>query len=146
MAFRKKAARKDMRSLCGEVGSEDGVDPRKFFAHDQESRSTGRKARQLCGQVARTLAYVLSGETGDPVLARLDVVSVDPAPDESQLMVTVALFPDIDPVEPQEILRRLAAAAGRLRAEVAGAITRRRAPRLVFRLGARDEGREGGQP
>lgn len=133
MAFRKKAAR-DLSSLCGEVGSEDGADPRKFFARGHHSKKSGRKGRQLSGQVARTLAYVLSGDPGDPLLAQLDVVSVEPAPDESQLMVTVALFPDAELVDPAEVLSRLTRAAGRLRTEVAAAITRRRAPRLMFRM------------
>ena len=146
MAFRKKSARRDFRSLCGDVGPEDGVDPRKFFDRDEASRNTGRKARQLCGQVARTLSYAIS-ETGDEVLGRLDVVSVEPAPDATQLMVTVALFPGSEPIAVETILARLAQAGGRLRVKVAGAITRRRAPRLMFRVGTHEGERpEGGRP
>lgn len=146
MASRKKSARKDS-SLCGNLGSDDGVDPRKFFDRETNQRRPDRKAQQLCGQVARTLSYVLSGESGDEILSRLDVVSVLPAPDTSQLLVTVALCVGSEPASREEILRRLNAAQGRLRAEVASAITRKRAPRLLFQVGVfSDELPTGGAP
>ncbi len=121
--------------MCGNLGADDGVDPRQFFDRESFQRRPDRKAQQLCGQVARTLSYVLSGESGDEILSRLDVVSVHPAPDSSQLLVTVALCVGGEPASREEILRRLNSAEGRLRAEVASAITRKRAPRLLFQIG-----------
>jgi len=65
------------------------------------------------------------------------VVSVDPAPNTSRLLVTVvADLPD-DQVDRQTILDRLNQQAGRLRCEVAASIHRRRAPALAFSVIAR---------
>ena len=51
---------------------------------------TDRKTLQLCGQIADTLNYVLSGELDDDLLRNLYVESVRPAPDASRLLVSVA--------------------------------------------------------
>ncbi len=45
---------------------------------------------QLCHQVAETLEEVLA-ECGDVVLQDLRVLDVEPAPDASRLLVTVAV-------------------------------------------------------
>jgi ribosome-binding factor A len=87
---------------------------------------------QLCSQVADTLNLVLSGECADEFLQCLQVVAVRPAPDASQLLVLVSPS-SVDPVpDPVKVMQHLAVASGRLRAEVAAAIVRRRAPKLVF--------------
>jgi ribosome-binding factor A len=66
------------------------------------------------------------------------VVAVRPAPDASQLLVLVSpssVDPVPDPVpDPVTVLQHLGAASGRLRSEVAAAIVRRRAPKLVFQF------------
>jgi ribosome-binding factor A len=94
-----------------------------------------RKTMQLCHQVAVTLDEVLA-ECGDPLLQGLRVVDVEPSPDVSRLLVTVTL--DGEPVDCPETLHRveahLARASGHLRGEVAQAITRKRAPALVYHL------------
>lgn len=90
-----------------------------------------RKALQLCSQVAETLGQVLA-EQEDDDLRDLQVVEVAPAPDASHLLVTVRPFsPQADPVA---LLSRLGDASGRLRTEIASAVTRRRAPALTFRV------------
>jgi ribosome-binding factor A len=83
-------------------------------------------------QVADTLNVVLSGECADEVLQCLQVVAVRPAPDASQLLVLVSPSSVESGPDPVRVLQRLAAANGRLRAEVAAAIVRRRTPKLVF--------------
>jgi ribosome-binding factor A len=93
-----------------------------------------RKAQQLGRQVARTLDALLAGECRDEVLRGLRVVSVVPAPDASNLLVTVEPLPPADLIDPATLLAHLSGASGWLRAEVAGAITRRKAPTLVYRL------------
>lgn len=113
---------------------EEDADPSLFFGSRHPKRKTDRKARQLCGQVADTLSYVLGGECDDDVLRNLLVVAVDPAPDSSQLAVTVRQDPPLGAVSPAEVLARLTAASGKLRAAVAAAITRKRAPKLLFRV------------
>jgi ribosome-binding factor A len=132
MAFNKTSPR-DLHPLCGEISPEDGMDPREF-ARKGRPRKGDRKDRQLCSQVAETLSLVLSGECDDEVLQSLQVVAVDPAPDASQLVVTVrAGMPD-EQIDPDDAMERLTQIMGKLRCEVAGAITRKRAPKLLFRV------------
>jgi ribosome-binding factor A len=132
-----------MLSACDRLGPDDGVDPRT------ESRSAwdawrgqvpNRKALQLCGQVARTLASVF-GECGDPVLRELLVQSVVPAPNSSRLLVTVSVpghmlgtAADSPADQARRVSQHLERSHGLLRAEVAAAIHRRRTPDLLFRV------------
>lgn len=101
------------------------------------SRGSGddRKTLQLCSQVADTLNYVLSGECDDELLQNLQVLSVVPAPNASQLLVTVYPITATDPqFNASDVHRRLSGAVGRLRSEVAASITRKKAPRLLFQV------------
>ncbi|MFN0052620.1 MAG: ribosome-binding factor A [Planctomycetales bacterium] len=97
-------------------------------------RRKDRKALQLCRQVAETLDLVLSGECDDELLRSLRVVQAIPEPDASQLLILVAPALPGEALDPLLVQQRLAAASGRLRCEVAAAITRRRAPRLRFQF------------
>ncbi len=94
----------------------------------------GRKARQLCRQVSDTLDLVLSGDCRDEVLQSLRVISVLPAPNSSRLLVTVAADLPIEQFDRRQILDALDDQAGRLRAEVAATIHRKRVPVLVFNV------------
>jgi len=93
-----------------------------------------RKTRQLCRQVEQTLCLVLTGECPDEVLQSLLVESVVPAPNASQLLVTVRQAAGDEPATTLEILERLAAVEGQLRFAVATAVTRKRAPKLLFQV------------
>jgi len=108
------------------------------------SAGHSRKDLQLCRQVADTLQLAL-GDCGDDVLRDLHVVRVVPAPDASQLLVIVGSAPGEPPPPPGDVLMRLHARTPWLRAEVAHAITRKRAPALLFEYLATvpEEGREG---
>src|SRR5262245_16222561 len=136
-----------MRGLCAELGEDDGLDPRLSSARggssnrprrtgpDLSGRPVDRKARQLCRQVAVTLDEVLP-DCGDGVLQGLRVVDVAPFPDASRLLVTVA---SVDGKAEREhgaesVLGHLQHASGHLRCEVAAAVTRKRAPLLVYRI------------
>jgi hypothetical protein len=67
------------------------------------------------------------------MLRDLGVVSVQPAPDESRLLVTVG--PTLPgPCEPAEVSARLQKALGKLRSEVAATIHRKKVPELAFRV------------
>jgi ribosome-binding factor A len=142
-------AKEQMRSLCAEFGEDDGLDPHQAsrrFGHGGRIHRAGpglglhrrpvdRKACQLCRQVAVTLDEVFA-ECGDAVLQSLRVVSVVPFPDASRLMVTVA---SVDGKTERTlgsgtVLEHLQRASGHLRCEVAAAVTRKRAPVLVYRL------------
>lgn len=130
---RKRVSKKRMQSLCGEVHPDDGVEPAEFFRKGRKKNPNHHKAQQLCHQVADTLSLVLNGDFGEE-LRDLRIVAVTPAPDASQLLVLVAPAVAGDSPDPDAVLARLAAAAGCLRSEIAGAITRRRAPKLLFQF------------
>ncbi|APW61423.1 hypothetical protein [Paludisphaera borealis] len=101
-----------------------------------------RKTMQLCHQVAVTLDEVLA-ECGDPLLHGLHVVDVEPSPDVSRLLVILAPD-DGEPVDGPDALHRVEAhlsrASGHLRGEIAQAITRKRAPALVYHLALGETG------
>jgi ribosome-binding factor A len=140
-----------MRRLCAEPGEEDGLDPRlggrrpgrggrtrhsggPAFGPGPGAPPVDRKAAQLCRQVAVTLDEVLA-ECGDAVLRDLHVVDVEPFPDASRLLVTVsAMGGTPGGPGPEVVLERLQHASGHLRCEVAAAVTRKRAPLLVYHL------------
>lgn len=149
---------KQTRRLCAEPGEDDGLDPRlgaRRSSRGGRSRHHGgsgpafgpgsgpgskapavdRKAAQLCRQVAVTLDEVLA-ECRDDVLRDLHVLEVAPFPDASRLLVTVAPVDAGAPDSPGPVavLDHLQHAGGHLRREVAAAVTRKRAPLLVYRL------------
>ncbi|MGD9647866.1 MAG: hypothetical protein AB7U73_19300 [Pirellulales bacterium] len=132
---RQHRSRARLRPLCAEVHPDDGLDPKEFFRPAGGRKAGNRKTLQLCGQVADTLHQALA-DSHDDVLRNLYVRQVTPGADAAQVIVIVAPITADAPLEPREVLARLAAASGRLRAEVASAITRRRAPKLVFQLAA----------
>src|SRR5688572_33438517 len=86
----KKKLRAQLLASCAETGPDDGVDPRTYFRKTSREK-TNRKCLQLCGQVARTLSSILGWESADDHLRDLTVVSVQPAPDSTRLLVTIAL-------------------------------------------------------
>jgi ribosome-binding factor A len=98
------------------------------------SHKESRKAKQLCRQVAETLGLVLSGECRDELLQSLHVLSVVPAPNSSRLLVTVSADLPPEDYDRRKILDQLDEHIGRLRAEVAASIHRKRVPSLVFRV------------
>lgn len=99
--------------------------------HSFPGPTHARKDLQLCRQVAETLQLVL-GDCGDDVLRDLHVARVVPAPDASQLLVIVGSAPGETPAAARDVLDRLQAHAAGFRGEVARAITRKRAPALLF--------------
>lgn len=139
----KKPRRRPVPPLCAELHNDDGVDPREFFRAGKTVRKAGRKTLQLCSQVRDTLNYLLAGESRDELLALFQVADVRPAPDASQLLVVVQPAVQLDrQIDSHEVLSRLSAASGQLRTSVAAAITRKRAPKLLFRLVSASWGRE----
>jgi ribosome-binding factor A len=135
---RKKLLRNDLLSSCHEISPDDGIDPKIYFRKNSE-RKFNRKALQLCSQVSKALGQALAWEMADDLLNCLMVESVVPAPDSSHLLVTVSL-PALPNAENSEtVLDRLHRSKGKLRAEVAVAIHRRRVPDLSFRVEVRKE-------
>lgn len=125
--------RSKLQGRAASRGPEAGGDPRQVFDRTARRR-VDRKAYQLCRQVSDTLNFVLSGDTGDDVLRGLYVDSVDPAPDASRLLVSVAPLDPNDQTPADVYLTRLMAVSGKLRSEVAASISRRKTPELAFRV------------
>jgi len=122
--------KKHQPELCSEPGPEDGIDPRDL-ARQSMGKKGGRKTLQLCGQVAEALNYAFASVCNDDVLRELGVISVQPAPDESRLLVTVGpILPG--PFDPTRIQARIQNAMGKLRNEVAASIHRKKIPDLTF--------------
>ena len=127
-----------MESLCAEIrADDDGIDPKDLVKSSRKRGSNHRKDLQLCRQVAETLNLVFSGELNDDVLRNIVVGSVSPAPDASQLLVLLEPMPG-EAVDPTLVMQRLTPIVGRLRSEIAAAITRRRTPKLLFQVVASD--------
>jgi hypothetical protein len=97
-------------------------------------RTPDRKTLQLCGQVRKTLDYVLSGETGDDLLRQLYVADVVPAPDASRLLATLAPVDSRADLDSVAVMEKLGFAQPLLRAAVARAINRKKVPDLTFTL------------
>ncbi len=124
-------------AASGDFGEEDReflIRQRSGQKSSRRTTSDSRKAKQLCRQVATTLDLVLSGECHHPDLQSLRVVGVEPAPHSSRLRVTLAVDIPAEEFDRQIVEDQLALQSGRLRAEVAAAICRKRAPSLVFQL------------
>jgi hypothetical protein len=134
----KKPLRRQMLASCEEIDAEDGADPRIFFRKSTRKKSD-RKVMQLCGEVARTLSQVLAWESGDDLLRELVVASVIPAPDSSRVLVTVEAPRAVGERAILEVQDHLRLSCGRLRAEIAVSVRRRRVPELTFRVVVRGE-------
>ncbi len=99
--------------------------------NQRSQRGGDRKTLQLCRQIERALSFALS-DCDDDVTSNLVVQSVSPAPNAGRVLVLVSsLAPD---ATPQQVLAALDRHAGKLRSEVAAAITRRKAPELTFQF------------
>ena len=89
----------------------------------------------------QAVSLALAGECNDDVLRELTVVSVTPAPNASRLLVCVSLPSTRDAVAltPLRVLEHMERHNARLRGCVAAAITRKRAPELMFLLVAAEQ-------
>ena len=120
-----------MKSLCGDLGPGDGLDPR-LEKQGSSGRQVSRKARQLCSQAAEALSFALAA-SADEYLSGLTVRSVEPGPDSLRLIATLSP-PTTETFAPADLIERLDRASGHLRSEVARSITRRKAPAIAFRI------------
>ncbi len=133
----RRASLRAIAALCDEIGPEDGVDPRHVRrGRSKEKEGRRRRARQLCSQ-AEEAVHLAIGCLGDDGLRGLRVVGIEPAPDSSRLLVEV----EVEAGDDEEVLgdarKALGRAEGVLRAAVASAVHRKRAPELTFRVAPR---------
>lgn len=94
---------------------------------------------QLCKQVLLTLRAALSGEVSSALLRELEIEAVEPAPDATRVRVVVRAGEVVDRVGVERVLAELGAARGFLRVQIAGAISRKRVPQLMFVVGPKRE-------
>ncbi|MGC4051162.1 MAG: hypothetical protein QM757_17510 [Paludibaculum sp.] len=92
-------------------------------------RQEERKTQQFCRQVQRALNIALADRSSSDATTSLFVEEVCAAPDCGHLLVHVLIPEGLTVPGVMEMLRR---ESPRLRAEVAAAITRKRAPELLF--------------
>lgn len=97
--------------------------------HAEFHQKPDYKTAQLCKQAFHALSQSLAGDCGDPALQNLVLESVRPAPDASRLLLTVLAR---SPNDLTSVLQRLEQVKGLLRAAVASAIYRKKAPELMF--------------
>jgi len=121
-----------LRTLCADLSPEDGVDP-KQLARGSSAAPDRRKTWQLCSQVHDALRLIF-GEAADERLQGLEVREVLPSPNDSQLLILIVPLDPLTAEDREATNNSLAAATGWLRSEVATAITRKRAPRLLLQL------------
>lgn len=126
----RRFSRKPPQNLAADHSPEDGMDPKEFF-RKSNFRGPGRKVMQLCGQVQHALYFILGAEVGDESLGLLDVVSVEPAPDSTRLLVTLKRP---ESMTTDEVMDRLQTASKAIRSEVAASIHRKKVPDLVYRV------------
>jgi len=135
--------RRGRRARGDEFGSESSSPSSSGFFEAHGGKRRDHKTAQLCRQVFRAVSLALA-ECADDVLRELIVHDVEPAPDASRLLVRVgfsaAVATDVTGVA--DVLGRLGQASGFLRREVATAITRKRAPELLFTFAAGGDGGE----
>lgn len=121
------------KQLCGEFGPEDGIDPR-ILARSYDRKMKSYKSMQLCKKVKQSLAMILAGELGDPVLQNLEVVDVSSNTDGQFLLVSVEQMDTDLTTSEQQIFNKLQTLQGYLRTEIAASIKRKRVPALKFSL------------
>lgn len=117
---------------CESMGPDDGIDARLLF-RGTSRRKSHHKTYQLCNQVLEAINGLLS-HLGDDRLEAVLVDAVTPAPDDGRLLVLVRQAITRPGCGPSQVLEALQGAHGLIRCEVAGAVTRRRAPELVFQV------------
>jgi ribosome-binding factor A len=128
---RRRQKADEFRTLAADRSPEDGTDPKDFHAKPWNApKKAGRKALQLCRQVADALHSALAA-CGDPAVQAAAVLAVEPAPHSGRLRVLLGAPPE---VSREAVAAGVERAGGHLRAEVAAATSRRYAPELAFEV------------
>lgn len=130
-----KRSVQEMKSLCAEVRPEDGLPPHLVKRQQQRDEHTPNPARaqQYCKAVHRALEAGLASDCGDERLKSLTILSVEPLPGGSKLIVILAA-PITDRLAMKTLEQTLQKASGLLRSVVAMDIQRKRTPHLTFRV------------
>lgn len=134
--MRKKSYQKQAQAdeLCAELREDDGISPTVLAKRkQQEHRHVNYHGEQLCKQIRIALGEALACDCADPAFEDIQVIDVRMSSGTTALEV-IAVAPRQDTSLLRDIEERLQKAEGLLRAGIAGAINRKRLPRLKFRL------------
>lgn len=123
--------KKNAAHCCAEFGAEDGIDSR-YLVTNLARKKSSRKELQLCKEATRIVSLVLTGETGQPLLRDLQVLSVQPEQDGSSVCVSVGHYAADSQVSETEVLDALKRVQGLLRTALAHALHRKHTPTLSF--------------
>ncbi len=123
--------------LCGEIGPEDGIDPRILARkYEKENETRHHKSMQLCKEAKRVLSLVLAGELADPLFQQLQVIDVITDEEAQFLIVTLDSSSPDHALDEAELISRLQQIQGYLRSVIAQSVKRKRVPTLKFCLHA----------
>lgn len=121
----------ELRALCAQLYPDDGVNPREDKRRDTQQKKHDRKLQQLCKQVANTLQLSLTELATSGALAGAHIREVRPAPNAGRLCAVVVVNETRNISAAESLLERH---RGRLRTEIAMAISRRKTPELTFEV------------
>ncbi len=130
-----RCSAQEIHPLCAELRPDDGLPPHLTKRKEQRENRGPHEGRsqQYCKAVWRALDAGLASACGDPRLKSLAILSVEPLPGGSKLIVVVSA-PVADRAELSALEQALQKASGLLRSVVASDIHRKRAPHLTFRV------------
>lgn len=125
------------RDLCADLHEEDGLTPAEYEKRKPRSdrKCSDRTTQRLCAQAGQAIRMALLADCHDSDLQSLDVERVEPWPDAKRLRVHL-VAPQSSSTD--ELAGKVAAVAHLLRHAVAQAVTRKRAPQLVFAIRVAD--------
>ena len=123
----------EARQLCGQIGPEDGIDPR-IIARSGNRNPKSHKNQQLGKEARHILSMVFAGEFSDPVFQGLEVFDVSASDDGQFLIVSLAVTDASVLIDEVQILEKCQAVQGYLRSAIASAVKRKRIPMLKFEL------------
>jgi hypothetical protein len=129
-----------MLSLCCELRPDDGQDPRLVQRREQAAPRRDRDARQVryCRAVKQSLETSFMAGIGEIENYALCIENVQPSSRGGGLLVIVSAA-GVTARDGAMIELALTAIAGRLRAEVAHDVPRKRTPHLTFRVVPQNE-------
>ncbi|MCP3674139.1 MAG: ribosome-binding factor A [Gammaproteobacteria bacterium] len=119
------------KKLCGEIGPEDGVDPR-IIARTMERKSGNRKSQQLAKEARHVITMVFAGELCDPVFEDIEIVDVTVSEDGQFFVVSLTQADTDYEYDEQAILEKCMVVQGYLRSAIAQTVKRKRVPSMKF--------------
>ena len=124
---------KKVRLFCGEIGPDDGVDPR-IVARAMDRKTRNHKGKQLGKEARHCLSMIFAGELGDPVFQDLEVIDVAATDDGQFLIVSLVRLDTNGELDDALVVEKCQAVQGYLRAAIASSVNRKRVPVLKFEL------------